>query len=170
VSRASSSASARVELREVVESDLPCFYEHQRDPDANRMAAFPARDRAAFDAHWARILADASSIKLTVVVEGEVAGNVLSWASGGDQLVGYWIDRAHWNKGIATRALTLFLRDFELRPLRAHVAKHNLGSIRVLEKCGFVALREEEVSDEHGQVTEIVFELGGVAPRGRSSP
>ena len=34
-------------LREVVDSDLDAFFEHQREPEANRMAAFPARDREA---------------------------------------------------------------------------------------------------------------------------
>jgi hypothetical protein len=41
-----------VRLRNI-EPDLPIFYEQQLDTDATRMAAFPARDRAAFDAHWA---------------------------------------------------------------------------------------------------------------------
>ena len=41
-------------LREVLVSDLDAFFEHQRDPEATRMAAFPARDREAFDAHWRR--------------------------------------------------------------------------------------------------------------------
>ena len=63
-------------LREVVDSDLDAFFEHQRDPEANRMAAFPARDREAFDAHWRRLLADDSLMKKTIVYEGEVAGNV----------------------------------------------------------------------------------------------
>jgi hypothetical protein len=36
-------------LRDVVESDLDAFYEQQRDPEATRMALFPARDRPAFD-------------------------------------------------------------------------------------------------------------------------
>jgi hypothetical protein len=35
-------------LREVVDSDLDAFFEHQREPEANRMAAFLARDREAF--------------------------------------------------------------------------------------------------------------------------
>ena len=30
----------RVILREVVDSDLPIFFEHQRDPEGARMAAF----------------------------------------------------------------------------------------------------------------------------------
>lgn len=36
-------------LRDVVEGDLLAFFEHQRDPEANAMAAFPARDRKAFE-------------------------------------------------------------------------------------------------------------------------
>ena len=38
-------------LRDVEESDLPFFFEHQLDPEATRMAAFSARDRKAFLAH-----------------------------------------------------------------------------------------------------------------------
>jgi hypothetical protein len=45
-------------LRDVAEGDLPLFFEHQIDPDANRMAAFTARNRDAFMAHWNKILGD----------------------------------------------------------------------------------------------------------------
>lgn len=45
-----------VTLRDVIASDLPIFFEHQLDLEATRMAAFPARDREAFMAHWTRIL------------------------------------------------------------------------------------------------------------------
>ena len=41
-------ATGRVRLRDVTEDDLPIFFDHQRDPVANRMAAFPARERDAF--------------------------------------------------------------------------------------------------------------------------
>ena len=92
-------------LREVVDSDLDAFFEHQREPEANRMAAFPARDREAFDAHWRRLLADDSLTKKTIVYEGEVAGNVGCWEQEGRRLVGYWIGREFWGKGLATRAL-----------------------------------------------------------------
>jgi hypothetical protein len=37
-----------IRLRDVIESDLPIFFEQQRDPDANHMAAFPARASDAF--------------------------------------------------------------------------------------------------------------------------
>jgi hypothetical protein len=48
----------RIILRPVEPGDLPLFFEHQRDPIAVAMVAFQSRDRAAFDQHWAKILAD----------------------------------------------------------------------------------------------------------------
>jgi RimJ/RimL family protein N-acetyltransferase len=56
----------------------------------------------------------------------------------GKTLVGYWISREKWGKGVASRALSLFLLQVRTRPLFAHVAKNNLASIRVLQKCGFL--------------------------------
>ena len=133
-------------LRNVVESDLPIFFEQQLDPVANQMAAFPARDREAFMAHWTKILAGETNILKTILFDGQVAGNIVSWEQpdeGSEQEVGYWLGREYWGKGIATRALAAFLEHVTARPLYAYVAKHNLASIRVLEKCGFTITGEE---------------------------
>jgi RimJ/RimL family protein N-acetyltransferase len=138
-----------VELRDVLDGDLPIFFEHQRDPEANRMAAFPARDREAFGAHWKRILIDPSVMTSTITADGDVAGNVVLFERGGRKLIGYWIGRPFWGRGIATRGLSLFLSRIEARPLHAFVAKSNVGSIRVLEKCGF-QLEESLPAGEDG--------------------
>jgi RimJ/RimL family protein N-acetyltransferase len=127
-----------VTLRDVEEADLPIFFEHQREPDANRMAAFPARERDAFFAHWReKVLGNASNLKQTIVVDDEVVGYVASWGDGGKRLVAYWLGRAYWGRGIGTSALREFLAHETTRPLHAFVAVHNVGSIRVLERCGF---------------------------------
>jgi RimJ/RimL family protein N-acetyltransferase len=126
-----------VSLRHVAEADLPIFFEHQLNPDANRMADFPARNWEAFSAHWRRILADDTVLLRTIQWNGRVAGNIGSWEQSGERLVGYWIGKEYWGKGIATRALSQFVDEVKTRPLYAHVAKHNIASIRVLEKCGF---------------------------------
>jgi len=149
-----------VQLRNIEPADLPIFYEHQLDANATRMAAFPARDRAAFDAHWAtNILGNPAAVKQTILVNGQVAGNIGRWPQDGVRLVGYWLGKEHWGKGVATRALIAFLHVVTERPLHAHVAKHNAGSIRVLEKCGFCVEREESVEDAGKDVAELVLVL-----------
>ena len=84
-----------------------------------------------------KILREEIGVARTIEVEGRVAGNIVSWEHDGERDVGYWIGREHWGKGVATAALTAFLVELDTRPLHAHVAAHNIGSIRVLEKCGF---------------------------------
>jgi len=143
--------AGEVRLRGVTEDDLPIFFEHQRDPEANRMATFPPRDRDAFMAHWTTILRDASGDVRTVLLDGEVAGNVVAFDYEGHREVGYWIGRAFWGKGVATSALRAFLAEVNERPIYAGVAEGNVASIRVLEKCGFT-ISEASAGDEGGHV------------------
>jgi RimJ/RimL family protein N-acetyltransferase len=147
----------RVTLREVRDDDLATFFEHQSDPEANRMANFPPRDRATFMAHWARILVGPGTER-TVEVDGAVAGNVVSWVHDDERDVGYWIGREYWGAGVATAALHALLEVLEERPLFAHVVESNVGSIRVLEKCGFVLVDHVALPDEEG--TERRYRLG----------
>jgi RimJ/RimL family protein N-acetyltransferase len=153
---------AEVHLRDIQDSDLDVFYEQQADPEANRMAAFPAREREAFLAHWRKNLANEGNTHRTIVADGQVAGNIVSYEMDGQREVGYWLGRAYWGKGIATQALAQFLRIVIERPLYAHVAKHNVGSQRVLEKCGFTVCGEDTIfSDVHGEmVEEWILKLG----------
>jgi RimJ/RimL family protein N-acetyltransferase len=159
--RGTSPSAGNVVLRDVIEEDLPVLFEHQRDPEANRMAAFPARDRDAFMAHWHGILLDGSVLAKTVVVDGQVAGNVVSFERFGKREVGYWIGRDHWGRGIATAALSEFLARAPERPLHARVAEHNVASIRVLEKCGFRAATEDSgpAHEPLDDVEEVLLEL-----------
>ena len=149
-----------IRLRDVEPTDLPVFYEHQLDTDATAMAAFPARDRAAFDAHWVtNVLGNAAAVTQTILVGGQVAGYIGSWPQGDARLVGYWIGKEHWGKGVATRALADFLQIVTERPLHAHVVAHNVASIRVLEKCGFSLEREASVEEGGDGIVEMVFVL-----------
>lgn len=117
-------------------------------------------------AHWSKSLADDSNILRTVVVDGEVAGNVVCWEQEGHREVGYWIGRKFWGMGIATRALGAFLSEVTTRPLYAYVAAHNVASIRVLEKCGFTISNVKPASSEEPHDDdEVVLKL----EEGRSS-
>jgi RimJ/RimL family protein N-acetyltransferase len=157
-----SSAECRLQLREVEEADLAVFFEHQRDPIANQMAAFPPRDRATFMTHWnEKVLGDGAVIKKTIVSGEWVAGYIVCFERCGRRLVGYWIGREFWGEGIATKALKEFLISVTARPLHALVAKRNAGSIRVLEKCGFALSREDAppALPSGSAVEELVYEL-----------
>ena len=151
-------------LRDVTEGDLSIFFEHQLDPDANYMAAFTAKDPAdqdAFTAHWTKIMADDAITVKTILFEGQVVGHVVSFVRFGAPEVSYWIGREYWDKGIATQALTGFLGHLETRPLYARVAKDNVASIRVLEKCGFKVIDEDKgfANARDSEVEEFVLEL-----------
>ncbi|MBN1965213.1 MAG: alpha/beta fold hydrolase, partial [Anaerolineae bacterium] len=125
---AAEQAMSEVALRDVQASDLDVFFTQQLDPAANYMAAFTApdpADRAAFLAHWERILADECIDKRTIVVDGVVAGHVVRFKRFGLPEVSYWLGREFWGRGIATRALAIFLGEYAPRPLYARTAKDN---------------------------------------------
>jgi len=146
-------------LRDVEPDDLPILYEFQLDEASTRMAAFPARDREAFFAHKAKVLQDSANIAKTIVYDGKVVGEVMSFLDEGLREVGYWIGRDYWGKGIASQALAQLVAELP-RPLGAHVVQHNVGSIRVLEKCGFLRIGEAEVSLPTGElVKEYLYRL-----------
>ena len=132
-----------VVLRDVVSDDIPVFFEHQLDQVASRLAGFPVRTWDAHASHWARILDDATIVAQTVVDDGRVAGNVVSFVQNDAREVGYWLGREFWGRGIATEALAAFLGIEGRRPLYAYVARQNAASRRVLEKCGFVLVAAE---------------------------
>jgi RimJ/RimL family protein N-acetyltransferase len=150
-----------VQLRPVLKSDLPVFFEQQCDPVAVEMAAFPARERTAFMQHWLKILANDPLNKMTVLFGDEIAGHIVGYEQAGQQQVGYWLGQEYWGQGIATQALSLFLAQVETRPLYAYVAQHNHGSRRVLEKCGFTILgQEHSLTGPTGEsVAEFIMKL-----------
>lgn len=130
--------SPLVQLRDVEPGDLPTLFQHQLDPEANRMAVANARDERAFNAHWAKVLGDPTVVAKAILVDGCVVGDINRFQLDGQDSVGYWIAREHWGRGIATRALGLLLEQVATRPLYARVATSNVASLRVLDHCGFV--------------------------------
>ncbi len=153
-------------LRDVLEADLPIFFDHQLDPEANHMAAFTAKDptnREAFMAHWHKIMADPTILIKTVVCNDQIVGSVLSYEDEGHPEVSYWIGKEYWGQGIATRALSDFLFHVNTkRPIYGRVAKDNIASRRVLEKCGFAVVGESRgfAHARDAEIEELLLELG----------
>ena len=133
-------------LRAVRESDLDAFFAHQQDEKSQWEAAFVGKDpadRAAFDAHWAKIRAADSIPIRTIEKAGRPVGHVLSYLFEDRREVSYWLDRAATGRGLATAALRAYLTEITERPIFARVAVDNRASVRVLEKCGFTVQATE---------------------------
>ena len=115
--------------------------------------------------HWHRILADQTCIIQTILFNGQVAGSVSIWEEEGKPEVTYWLGKEYWGQGIATWALKEFLaQKNQIRPIYARVAKDNLGSRRVLEKCGFKIIGESRgFANARGQeIEELLLVLGEI--------
>lgn len=157
---------ALVSLRPVERRDLNSFFEHLQDPVAVWMAAFtPAdpSDREAFDAHWNRLLTDDTIITRTIEDDAHhIVGHIASFDMLGDREVTYWVDRAAWGRGIATGALRQFLDIDNTRPLHGRASADNAGSIRAMEKCGFVIVEQTSgfATARNEEVDEIVLRVG----------
>jgi RimJ/RimL family protein N-acetyltransferase len=129
------------------------------------MAAFTPEDpddRQRFDAHMARVMASPETTLRAITCGGELVGSISSFVVEGQTEITYWIDRAVWGRGIASRALSLFLGVVRIRPLYARAASDNAGSLRVLEKTGFRVIgKEVSFAPARGaKIEETILQLG----------
>ena len=147
--------SGRIVLRPWREDDAPALYKYASDPEVG--------PRAGWEPH--------KSIKESIEIIRTVFHNDTTWAielketgeplgamgylpaegshlpsRKGEPLVGYWVGRPYWNRGICTEALQLMLGHIrEATDIRSLIGSHfidNPASGRVMEKCGFVPTGE----------------------------
>ncbi|GAB4425048.1 MAG: GNAT family N-acetyltransferase [Bacteroidia bacterium] len=134
-------------LRPTVVADLPQLFQFQLDEEARHLAAFMSQDDTdpvAYMAKYTRLLSDPTIHNQTIVVDGAIAGRIAKYVMEGDAEITYWIDKACWGRGIATRALRAFLAIEPARPLFGRAAFDNIGSQKVLEAGGFVKIGTEQ--------------------------
>ncbi len=151
-------------LRTTILSDLEVFFFNQSDEEACYMAAFTAKDPKdypAYIAKWSVHVNDVAMPMVTILLNGDIVGSVLSYEMEGEPQVSYWIEKKYWGQGIATEALKQFIPTLSKRPLYGRIASDNIASRRVLEKCGFtIAGYEQGFANARGQeIEEIVFKL-----------
>jgi RimJ/RimL family protein N-acetyltransferase len=154
-----------VALRPIEDSDLDTLFALSRDPESVRMAAFTAADpddRAAFDAHMAKIRARPDVTNRAVTADGRLVGTVAAFVIEGDTEVTYWIDRSYWGQGIASRALALLLELVPVRPLFARAASDNVASLKVLQRAGFAVTGTDVgfANARQAEIEETILRLG----------
>lgn len=153
-----------ISLRRTIVEDLKYLYRFQLDDVANSMAAFIPKnykDWDTFNIKWSEILSDDSFLMHTIIVDDKVVGSVVQFEMFDEINVSYWIDRKYWGKGVATKALALFLEITKIRPLFAAAAFDNIGSQRVLIKNGFkFEAKEKGFAVARGEeIVEYIYKL-----------
>ena len=153
-----------ITLPKTVIKDLDTLFLFQLDEEANRLAAFTAKDpsdKNAYIEKYAKHLADPTINMRTIKANGEIVGSIAKFMMHGDAGITYWIDRKFWGSGIATAALTQFLKMEQARPIYAGVAFDNYGSQKVLGKCGFIKTGEDKgfANARQAEITEYIYTL-----------
>jgi RimJ/RimL family protein N-acetyltransferase len=95
-----------IALRPGEDADLDALFDQMRDPQSVWMAAFTAadpNDRAAFEAHMARVRTSADILHRAITCDGVLVGSIGSFVVDGQTEVTYWIERASWGRGIASK-------------------------------------------------------------------
>lgn len=153
-----------LELRPTIESDLETLFQIQLDKEAQFMAAFTPQnpsDKEAYLAKWRNLLNDITVNVHSIIVNENIIGSIAKFEMEGNAEITYWIDKLYWGKGVSTLALNRFLTIEKVRPLFGRVAFDNIGSQKVLLKCGFVKIGTDKYfANARGkEIEEFVYKF-----------
>lgn len=155
-----------ITLTKTEKEDLNAFFGFQLNAEAAYMAAFTAKDAAdkkAYLEKYTKFLSDPAIHMCTIRARGVIVGSIAKFVIGSDAEITYWIDKKHWRQGIAGTALKDFLQIERTRPLRGRVAFDNVGSQKVLEKCGFIRTGTDKgfANARQAEIEEYIYTLPG---------
>ena len=153
--------TARIVLRPWRDSDAPTLYKWASDPDVGPRAGWAPHQSVEESLEVIRtIFCDATN---TWAIELKETGEAICAmgygpscdchlpAREGEPLIGYWIAKPYWNKGICTEALELMIEHLRCRTsIKSLISGHfidNPASGRVMEKCGFVPTGETVIDE-----------------------
>lgn len=131
-------------------ADLDALLHHADDPMIVRGLSdrFPhPYTRADGEAFLAGRVVDLAAPVLAVEIRGEACGSIgVRHVAAGERAhsaeLGYWLGRAHWNRGVMRRVVAAYvpwvMQALSLARLQASVLDINPASARVLERNGFV--------------------------------
>lgn len=144
--------------------DLNTLFEFQSDHEAIHLAAFTPKDpgdKIAYIEKYSKHLADPSINTQTIKLNDVIVGSIAKYMMDNEAEITYWIDRKYWGQGIATKALTDFLKTEPARPIFGRVAYDNYGSQKVLEKCGFLKIGKDSgyANARQTDIEEFIYKL-----------
>ncbi|MFT3822891.1 MAG: GNAT family N-acetyltransferase [Chitinophagaceae bacterium] len=159
-----SNAQPGIILRRTEVADLDKLFQFQLDQEAGYLAAFMPKDptdKSAYLAKYTKLLSEPTVNNQTIIVNNVIAGSVAKFEMDGNAEITYWIDRNFWGQGIATKALQGLLAIEVARPVFGRVAFDNIGSQRVLEKCGFIKIGTDKgfANARQAEIEEFIYKL-----------
>ena len=153
-----------ITLRPTVPEDLDILFTFQLDKESRYLAAFmpeDSTDKAAYMVKYTRLLNDSTVNNQTIIFNNKVVGSIARFVLFGNNEITYWIDKQFWGKNIATAALKKMLMIDNCRPVFGRVAFDNVGSQKVLERCGFVKVATDKgfASARQTEIEEYIYKL-----------
>ena len=155
----------RLTLRPWFESDADTLFKYASDPDVGPRAGWAPHNSVEESLEIIRtVFNDALHTWAIVLKETDEPIGAMGYgpscecnlpAREGEPLVGYWVAKPYWNKGICTEALQLMLDHIrKTTDIRSLISGHfvdNPASGRVMEKCGFVPTGETCIDETQYQ-------------------
>jgi len=171
----------RIILRPWRESDAETLYKWASDPDVGPRAGWPPHQNVEESLEIIRtVFNDVLHTWAIVLKETDEPIGAMGYgpscecdlpAREGEPLIGYWVAKPYWNKGICTEALRLMLDHIrESTDIKSLISGHfvdNPASGRVMEKCGFVptgeiCIDENQYQGENRPIRVLRLELSSL--------
>ena len=141
----------RIKLRPWRDDDAETLYKWAKDPDVGPRAGWPPHQSAQESLEVIRtVFNDATNTWAIELKETGEAIGAMGYGPScscnlptreGEPLIGYWIAKPYWNRGICTAALRLMIEHIkQTTDIKSLISGHfvdNPASGRVMEKCGF---------------------------------
>ncbi len=144
----------RLILRSIKASDAePMFSNWANDPEVTKYLTWNPHESVDVTkrivSHWLKEEEDPKTVRFVITIKGndEPIGSIdVVGYHDGDPEIGYCLSRKHWGKGYMTEACQALMDHlFSLGHQRILIdaAEDNIGSNRVIEKCGFRFMGKE---------------------------
>ena len=157
--------TGRIILRPWQDSDAPALYKWASDPDVGPRAGWAPHQSVEESLEVIRtVFSDATNTWAIELKETGEAIGAMGYgpscecnlpARDGEPLIGYWIAKPYWNRGICTEALELMIEHIRLMTdIKSLISGHfvdNPASGRVMEMCGFIPTGESVIDETQYQ-------------------
>ena len=142
----------KIELRERTADHVRIYFQKASDPQIRELLPQSAQTVEEALEDYARSVSPGSaSYGRTIYADDTYVGDIWCYCihedAEPDAMRSYCVfEKSYWNRGIATRALKLFLEEitekFALSSIGAFTYSYNLPSLKVLAKSGFRVVEE----------------------------